>query len=147
MPPMPARVPSYRLHKPTGQAVVTLKGTDHYLGKHGTPESRRFYDRLLAEYLATRAGKTSVAAPPSDLTINELLVSYWDHAQTYYVKDGQPTSEPGTIRQALRPVRELYGDIPARAFGPKALKSVRHAMIERGWCRGYINKQVDRIKR
>jgi hypothetical protein len=26
---MPARIPSYRLHKPTGQAVVTLAGRDH----------------------------------------------------------------------------------------------------------------------
>src|SRR5690242_15562521 len=110
---MPARIPSYRLHKPTGQAVVTLNGKDHYLGRHGTPESRRLYDRLLAEYLATRARQTSAAAPPADLTMDELLVAYWDHAQAYYVKDGQPTSEPGTIRQALQPVQELYGDSPA----------------------------------
>ena len=25
-------IPSYRLHKPSGQAVVTLNGRDHYLG-------------------------------------------------------------------------------------------------------------------
>ncbi len=31
------RVPKYRLHRPTGQAVVTLNGRDTYLGKHGTP--------------------------------------------------------------------------------------------------------------
>ena len=29
---MPVRTPSYRLHKPSGQAVVTLDGRDHYLG-------------------------------------------------------------------------------------------------------------------
>ena len=34
------RNPSYRLHKPSGQAVVTLNGRDYYLGKHGTAESR-----------------------------------------------------------------------------------------------------------
>ncbi|HEX8201912.1 MAG TPA: hypothetical protein VF590_15660 [Isosphaeraceae bacterium] len=39
-----------------------------------------------------------------------LLVAYWDHVQTYHIKDGRPTSEPGTIRQVLRPVRELYGE-------------------------------------
>ena len=33
-------LPSYRLHKPTGQAVVTLNGKDHYLGRHGTRESK-----------------------------------------------------------------------------------------------------------
>jgi hypothetical protein len=67
--------------------------------------------------------------------------------QSYYVKDGKPTSEPGTIRQALRPVRELYGDTPAMGFGPLSLKAVRRAMIERGWCLTFINKQVSRVIR
>lgn len=34
------RIPTYRLHKPTGQAVVTIGGRDHYLGAHDTPASR-----------------------------------------------------------------------------------------------------------
>ncbi len=144
---MPRRLPSYRHHKPSGQAVVTLEGRDHYLGKYGSPESRQTYDRLLAEYLANRARPDPQSAPPPDLTINELLIRYWDHACSYYVKDGQPTSEPQTIRQALKPIRELYGDSPACEFGPLALKAVRQAMIAKGWCRGYINKQVDRVKR
>ena len=29
------KVPSYRVHKASGQAVVTLGGKDHYLGKYG----------------------------------------------------------------------------------------------------------------
>ena len=33
------RVPKYRLHKPTGLAVVRLSGRDLYLGPYGTPES------------------------------------------------------------------------------------------------------------
>ena len=33
------RVPSYRRHKPTGQAVVTINGTDLYLGKWNTAAS------------------------------------------------------------------------------------------------------------
>lgn len=34
------RIPSYRRHKPTGQAVVTIGGRDIYLGKHNTAASR-----------------------------------------------------------------------------------------------------------
>jgi hypothetical protein len=34
------RPPSYRLHKPSGQAVVTLNGKGFYLGAHDTPASR-----------------------------------------------------------------------------------------------------------
>jgi hypothetical protein len=47
----PPRTPSYRLHKPSGQAVVTLGGRDVYLGKFETPESRAEYDRVVAEWL------------------------------------------------------------------------------------------------
>ena len=47
-----ARIPSYRHHKPTGQAVVTLNGKDHYLGLWGTAASRAEYDRLIGEWIA-----------------------------------------------------------------------------------------------
>ena len=105
-----ARVPSYRLHRPTGLAVVTIGGRDHYLGKHGTPESRAEYDRLIAEWLAT--GRRPTVAEPSsvaDLSINEMLVAYVRQADSYYVKNGKPTTEPVNIRLALRPLRQLYG--------------------------------------
>ena len=46
------RHPSYREHKVTGQAVVTLHGKDFYLGRHGTKESKAELDRLIAEWLA-----------------------------------------------------------------------------------------------
>ena len=36
---MSHRTPSYRLHRPTGRAVVTLNGRDLYLGRHGTTGS------------------------------------------------------------------------------------------------------------
>ena len=56
---------------------------------------------------------------PADRTpsVNELILSYFRHAQSYYVKDGRPTSEQDNIRQALRFVRQLYGASPAVAFG------------------------------
>ena len=40
------RVPSYREHKPSGRAVVTLDGKDHYLGEYGTEEAVAEYRRL-----------------------------------------------------------------------------------------------------
>jgi hypothetical protein len=46
------RTLGYQVHKPSGQADVTLDGRDCYLGKHGTQESRSAYDRIIAEWLA-----------------------------------------------------------------------------------------------
>jgi len=53
------RVPSYRLHKATGQGVVTLAGKDHYCGKHGDAASRRKYQELVASWIAS--GKRPLA--------------------------------------------------------------------------------------
>ncbi len=49
------RTPGYRLHRPSGRAVVTLNGKDHYIGVHGSAESKAAYKRLIAEY--TSSGK------------------------------------------------------------------------------------------
>jgi hypothetical protein len=48
---MVLRTPTYRLHKPSGQAVVTIDGRDFYRGKYGTSQSRDEYDRLITEWL------------------------------------------------------------------------------------------------
>ena len=54
------RVPKYRRHKPTGQAVVTLSGKDHYLGKWNTAASKAEYDRLIGEWVTSQTQKTRV---------------------------------------------------------------------------------------
>jgi hypothetical protein len=84
------RTPSYRLHRPSGQAVVTLNGRDFYLGKHGTAASRQTYDRLVAEWLVGGRAVPGRTGAGSRLTLSELIASYWHHAKAYYVKDGRP---------------------------------------------------------
>src|SRR4051812_29019324 len=54
MPRLTNRNPSYRRHRASGQAVVTLNGQDVYLGPHGTAASKREYDRVIGEWLARR---------------------------------------------------------------------------------------------
>ena len=114
--------PSYRLHKPSGQAVVTLANRDYYLGRYETPESRAEYDRLVGEWLTNGRRPPGKAGPGgTDLTINELLLAYLRFADGYYIKNGLPTTEPRAIRLALRPLRRLYGHTPAGNFGPLSL--------------------------
>ncbi len=141
--PATSRVPSYRRHKPTGQAVVTIAGRDVYLGKWNSAASRAEYDRLIAEFLANGRRLQSDA----DTTVVEVLNAYRKFAENYYRKDGRVTSEYGCIKEALKIVRELYGRKLADDFGPLALKAVRQRMIDKGWSRGHINKSIGRIRR
>ena len=53
MPKLKNAVPKYRKHKASGQAVVTIAGTDHYLGKFNSKPSKKLYDRLIGEWLAS----------------------------------------------------------------------------------------------
>jgi len=137
--------PAYRLHRRSGRAIVTIDSKDHYLGPHGSPESRAEYDRLVAEWLVRgrRAAPPATAGP----TVNEVIAQYWAFAQTYYVKNGRPTTEPEAIRHSLKPLRRLYGRTAARDFGPLALEAVRADMIGAGLCRNEVNKRVGRIVR
>jgi integrase len=140
----PSRNPSYRLHKPSGQAVVTINGRDHYLGRFGSAESRQGYDRLIAEWLANNRQMD----PERDgLTMAEVMAKYLAFAEGYYVKDGRPTSEQDGIAQALRPVRRLYSRTVAAEFSPQKLKAVRQALVDHGLCRIVVNQAVGRIRR
>ena len=151
MPKLNGKVPTYRLHRASGQAIVTLDGVDHYLGTHGDPAGKLKYDRLIAEWLANGRRSSPVPSPATTgrpvLTVNGLIAEYWQHARSYYRKpDGTPTSEVETLRQALKPIIELYGETPAVDFGPLTLKAVREKMVAKKWCRSHINKQVSRLK-
>ncbi len=142
------KLPAYRHHKARGLAVVTLNGKNIYLGPYGTSASKAEYDRVISEWIANgrRLLEPRDDLKP-DLAITELIAAYWRHAQSYYVKDGRPTSEQGWIKHAMRPLRRLYGSTLASAFGPLALKAVRQAMIDHGDCRATINGYITRIKR
>jgi integrase len=147
MPKLNGRIPKYSLHKASGRAIVTLDGTDHYLGAYDSPESKVEYDRLIAEWLANGRRAAAPAADEPTQSVNELIAAYWEHAKGYYRKpDGAPTQEIETLRQALKPLITLYGETRIADFGPLALKAVREAMIQKKWCRSHINKQISRLK-
>lgn len=66
------RPPKYRQHKPSGQAVVTLCGHDHYLGKWQSTESKAEYDRLIAEWLANGRHVPGRQGGHHGLSVNEV---------------------------------------------------------------------------
>ncbi len=145
MPKLTESLPKYRKHRASGQAVVTLHGTDHYLGPWKSKASLVEYDRLIAEFLAN--GRQVPVSRKDSLAVSELLVRYWQFAKQHYRKDGKPTSSLQEVKATLRPIRRLYGSTPAAQFGPLALKAVRQTMIDAGLVRDTINKRIGCIKR
>jgi len=150
-----AKIPSYRLHSQSGQAVVCLrdylgKRHDILLGKHGSPESHAEYARLIGEWTANggRMPPRKEGNAPRDLTVSELLLLFFQWAEGHYLgRDGKPTNEVNEVRLTIKVVRSLYGHTLVKNFGPLSLKAVRQRMIEMGLCRNLINQRIGRARR
>ena len=91
------RTPSYRLHRQSGRAVVTLNGRDIYLGKYGSAASKKKYKQLLAEW--TAGGAKISHGLESRATIAMLAADYLTHCEEYYPDTSN--SEKVQIRLAL----------------------------------------------
>lgn len=143
---MSVRIPSYRFHKASGQAIVTLSGHDVYLGPFDTTHSHQAYERVVAEWLAN--GR-QIVTPKRVVRfhVDELLAAYLSFAESYYSRDGKPTSEYVAMRDAVKPVRALYAKSLVSDFGPLALKAVREVMIQQKLARKHINQRVNRVRR
>lgn len=147
------KVPGYCRHKASGQAVVRLGGWDVYLGPYGSPESRERYTAAISEWHAI---EVQISQPTVEserdprrvlLTISEVLAVYQIYAKQYYSWEGRQTKEYVCQRDALRPLRALYGSTIASEFGPLKLKAVRQHLIDQGLCRKLINSRINRIRR
>ncbi|HCS54020.1 tyrosine-type recombinase/integrase [uncultured Rubinisphaera sp.] len=145
--------PSYCLHKASSRAVVRINGKDHYLGPYGSTESHAEYERIIANWRTNIAAQATLtdnapALVAFDLTLTQVISRYRDFAQEYYSKDGKPTKEFVEMKYALRPLREMYGEMLIKNFGPKNLKAIRQHMIEEfDLSRGVVNARIKRIKR
>ena len=149
MPRPSSPVPTLRHHRPTNQAVTTVRlpdgGTkDFYLGKHGSAAARNEYARVVA-LVAANGG--TYPANRHDLTVSEALARYFRHAATYYrTPDGAPSRCIESLKSALRYVRVLFASTPLADFGPPQLKAVRQSMIDDGRVRTNINRFVGLIR-
>ena len=134
-----SRVPSYRHHKPSGQAVVTVSGKDVYLGPHGANVSRDEYDRVIGEWLA--AGRTVRDDEDNGGFTVLHLVDGFDTARVI------PASHAHDYRTVMKQMLRLYGRTAAADFGPLALKSLRQRWEADGLSLSTINGRVDKVRR
>jgi integrase len=147
--------PSYRRHS-SGQACVTVRDPDGrrreiLLGPWESPESKAEYARILAELAANRERLPTKGreTTPAETTVNEVALAFWRHAEQHYRRpDGTPTGELDNLRDALRPLKALYGHALARDFDSTSLETIQEELVRGGGlCRTTINARVNRIRR
>lgn len=145
---MPRKPPSYRKHKASNQAIVTLydaatgKRRDVYLGLYRSAESRRRYAAIVAQWEGRERQLPPTAKAGGRVTVARLIRDWWRHLKRAY-----PSGEYHNFRTTLRLLRALYGDLPADEFGPLLLQELRVAMLGKKWSRGVINRRVRHLQR
>lgn len=163
------KTPSYRLHRPSGRAVVTLNGRDIGLGKYDSAESKAKYKKLIGAWLLRgKLAVTEADAAAGFVTVLQVTAGYLEHAKDYY-----PRGIPPRVITAIKWLVDEYGDLSALEFGPLKLKSLRENMIRskcmlnisrrskggvpvedqkfralsRTLCRSYINALINKVQK
>ena len=130
---------SYRLHRGSGQAVVTLKGQTYYLGTYGSQESKEKYRRLIAESMVSK----TFGMKERQICVAEAINADLEHAERYY----NGGSEYKGVYDACDPLARQFASLPIRDFGITQFKVIREHWIKRGCSRQYVNKQMKRLLR
>lgn len=66
--------------------------------------------------------------------------------QRYRNADGRPNAEVDCFRSLARLLVANFGNVPVDKFRALALRELRKEMIAADWSRGFINKQVGRVR-
>jgi len=104
------RDPKYRLHKASNRAVVTINGKDYYLGEYRSVESKRKYDKLIAEWKVCQ--QSPVFGTDAEYqTVKQVIAAYLKYQRTRFgtsknseYRRGKPVFKTNS-RLVLRPVR------------------------------------------
>jgi integrase len=122
-----------------GGSYIRWKGKTYWLGPHGSDQARQRYAGLVA---ALARGSLPGRPDPETFTVAD-LAAWWDG---WAPKNYPPTSrEPKRAAEALRPLVELFGGLPARELSPRRLKEYA-AHVAAVWCRNVLNRQLTRVK-
>ncbi|MDA7911930.1 site-specific integrase [bacterium] len=136
--------PSYRLHKASGLAVVTINGKDVYLGRYGSAESKLSYKNALNELWCPTQNQTANSPPRKlePITVGRLAIEFGKYASR---KFGEDSSEWKQIQIVLREIRKEYADWLAADFGPLRFEGYRQMLMDRGITRGTIKRKSNYV--
>jgi len=108
-----------------------------------SPDSLRRYGELLAS-VSQRASAVPAGDKPhkaAHTTVGALCLKFATEELPRY-----SDAEQRCQKVAIRILRELFGETPAADFGPLRLRTVRQAMVDKGWSRWFTNKEVKRLR-
>lgn len=138
------RTPSFRHHKPTGQGFVEIAGKRYYLGRYGLPATQEKYHRLIGEWVAHGY---KLPVPPEEMTMVELIQRFTEYCDSYYVdRFGGPTSTIQEISRVMSCVKDMYGSVLVKEFGPVALRAVRQKWIKAELTITTINSYCGKVR-
>jgi integrase len=141
-------IPTHCHHKGKNLGYVSLSGKTLYTGRWGSREADREYERLIAEWLQNARQLPKKWTGDDSYLINHLVADYWRWAEQYYRKDNAPTRELNNIKDAVRPLLDLYEFTEADQFGPLSLAALRQHVVDEGnWARTTINSRINIIRR
>ncbi len=124
--------------------AATKRRRTYNLGRYGSQESRERYRRILADFDAAGGrlpGSTAFLRDPNGPTVAQIGYEFWRAHRDIYSR-----SHVLNIESVIRELRAMYGSEAAAAFGPKALRTLRAAMVKKGWTRKYVNDQITIVR-
>ncbi len=135
------RIAKLRIHS-TGQYFVKLSGKCYYLGKDPAQAEYRYREKIVEHYGVNphNPGNTN------DITVTQLLDRYVANALATTSPSWKSKKE-AYYKQVTRHAKELYGELAAEYFGPKAFKAVRDAMSLKDRRKAYVNSLCMKLRR
>ncbi len=129
----------------TGRAFTKVNGKFITLGRDGDPQAKLNYATVIQQVTngASREADAEPACVKSTAIMNEVCLRFLtEHCPRYRTSTGTESAEVRCFKSVIKVLREMYGETPADGFGLLRLRSVRDAMVEKGWSRKFINKQI-----
>lgn len=121
-------------------AFCDVDGRRVWLGPFNSEASKEKHKQILAARRAVQLGTLPDVAPEAgdSLTISELVLAYYRWALVHFADRSSPPDAAGhhrpgrtveSIKAAVNRLRRMYGATLVKDFGPRALVTLRDAMI------------------
>lgn len=136
------RIPKYRRHSSNLGFVEFNRERIYFPGRYKSEESIEAYRNFLTDHGLKRDTPKVLGKDPD---VESICFAYLEFALTEYGDDRN--GEYHKMRLVANTVIAKAGHLAASQFGPKRLKVVRQAFLDRGLTRKNVNSKVGRVKR